>query len=563
MIGISLQFVAGRYHATPWGRHVNEAAPEWPPSPWRLLRALVATWKRKLPELDERDVESVLRMLATPPHFALPRAAVGHTRHYMPWFKKGPDDRTLVFDAFVALPRDARVVVLWPDATLDPAAQDTLAALLRHLGFLGRAEAWCEAGLLAAAEATSFKPNSRALGQSGVRTGDELVRTLCVDPDTAFRDDHVVLEETRVTGRGRTRTTETVRRPLYDPNWNLCMETLEMHRARWSDPPGSRWVSYTRPANCFELQPRQTLIMPVQNQPRAQAALFALDSAVLPLLADTLPVAELARRALMGIYGRLNRQIDGSKGRSPTLSGKDGHGRKRDSPHLHAFYLPTDEDGDGRLDHLTVVAEEGFGPGELKALDRLTVLSGAEASGVAHPLRTLLLGWGRIPAMKLGPLAESAVWVSATPFIAPRHPKRNGQGRDDPRFWRERTDRELEELREHGKSPNLHVLVDPIGWLEVVLREELARLLDRRPDLADVGLDDIMIRPLLDAGAFRIGARKLRPIQFKRFRQKRGDDGGQRLAGAFEITFPRRLRGPICLGHSSHFGLGLFVPVSR
>jgi CRISPR-associated protein Csb2 len=34
------------------------------------------------------------------------------------------------------------------------------------------------------------------------------------------------------------------------------------------------------------------------------------------------------------------------------------------------------------------------------------------------------------------------------------------------------------------------------------------------------------------------------------------------MAGAFQITFPRPVGGPICLGHSCHFGLGLFVPDS-
>ncbi len=31
MIEIAFRFTAGRYHATPWGRHVNEGVPEWPP----------------------------------------------------------------------------------------------------------------------------------------------------------------------------------------------------------------------------------------------------------------------------------------------------------------------------------------------------------------------------------------------------------------------------------------------------------------------------------------------------------------------------------------------------
>lgn len=148
MIGIRLSFPAGRYHATPWGRHVNEAAPEWPPSPWRLLRGLVAVWRRKCPELEAHTVMAVLTRLAAPPEFVLPPASTGHTRHYMPWFKKGPDDKTLVFDAFVALDKSTPVQIVWPLAELDGLQRTILATLLKNLGFLGRAEAWCLAKLL-------------------------------------------------------------------------------------------------------------------------------------------------------------------------------------------------------------------------------------------------------------------------------------------------------------------------------------------------------------------------------------------------------------------------------
>ena len=97
MIALSVRFLAGRFHATPWDRHVNEGVPEWPPSPWRIVRALVATWRRTLPDLSQEQIEPILRELANkPPEFVLPVASTGHSRHYMPWFKKGPDDRTLV-----------------------------------------------------------------------------------------------------------------------------------------------------------------------------------------------------------------------------------------------------------------------------------------------------------------------------------------------------------------------------------------------------------------------------------------------------------------------------------
>src|SRR5438552_10974398 len=98
MLAIAINFPAGRYHATPWGKHVNEGVPEWPPSPWRLLRALVATWKRKCDHLTEQQVRRVLAPLLEPPCFHLPPGRAAHTRHYMPWEKKGPQDRTLVFD---------------------------------------------------------------------------------------------------------------------------------------------------------------------------------------------------------------------------------------------------------------------------------------------------------------------------------------------------------------------------------------------------------------------------------------------------------------------------------
>jgi CRISPR-associated protein Csb2 len=556
VIAISLLFTAGRYHATPWGRHVNEAAPEWPPSPWRLLRSLVAVWKRKCPDLDETVVEATLRQLANPPQFVLPEASTGHTRHYMPWFKKGPDDRTKVFDTFVAIPKQSQILAIWPQAELNNLQEDVLATLLDNLGFLGRAEAWCTAKVV---DNLDVEPNCIPLNGAGVPEGSDIVRTLCADPDMAFEDDHVVDISTRTTGRGKNKITEEIRTSPYDPAWNLCIETLRLHKKRWSDPPpGSRWVSYARPADCFHVQAKRAA--PKLRQPPMQVARFALDSKVPPLVTATLPIAEQARRALMGIYGRIKSERDGSKGRSATFSGKDGEGNKRLDPHLHAFYLPTDEDGDGRLDHLTVFAKEGFGAGELKALDRLTHLRSVERDALGHPLRTLLVGLGRIDDYHPGPLAESNIWESVTPFVATRHPKRTGMKRDDPRFWRQRSNEEIDKARAKGNSASRHVFIDPAGWLSEVLREELVRWLSRREDLAHLDINAIRVEPLIgEDGVFRIN-KQLRPIQFKRYRSRSCDNGGQRITGAYQIQFPCNVAGPLAIGYASHYGLGLFQP---
>jgi CRISPR-associated protein Csb2 len=321
MIGITLSFPLGRFHATPWERHVNEGAPEWPPSPWRFLRALVATWKRKLNDkLSQSDFEVLVHALVAPPLFVLPSASAGHTRHYMPWFKKGPEDKTLVIDTFVSLHRDARVVMLWPNAALSSLQRDRLELLLTHLNFFGRAEAWCGASLLDESQACEALAHvtCREINGAAVSPDFEIVRVLCADPKTAFGNEHTPKYQDP-SRKAKSKT--TVLTPLYAPDWHLCVETLELHDKRWSDPPGSKWVQYTRPTDCFSVKPSRAT-MESATRPSMQVARLVLDSAVLPLVTDTLPVAEATRRNLMGIFGILTKTRSGEKGRSEIFSAR-------------------------------------------------------------------------------------------------------------------------------------------------------------------------------------------------------------------------------------------------
>jgi CRISPR-associated protein Csb2 len=550
MIAISLTFPAGRFHATPWGRHVNEGAPEWPPSPWRILRALVATWKRKLDDrLSQEQVEPVLRALSGTPHFGLPPASTGHTRHYMPWFKKGPGDKTLVFDAFVVLTPDAQVVIGWPESHLDSAQCEVQRTLLEHVGSLGRAESWCQARLLSDDEASRVDWNCSPLNEQGVPPGGEVVRLLCPDADDAFNHEHAGKTVTMGSGKKK----HVMRQAIYDPDWHLCIETAKLHDEGWSDPPGAKWVPYVRRSDCFKIEKRT--VRSRKTRTTMQVARFGIDSSVLPLAQETLQIAERARRALIHNYVRvegpkLHRErwsiSDHKAGelRVPpsTFVGKTADGQKRLDDHRHAYFLPTDEDGDGRLDHLTVVATEGFSDSEVKALDALRGLYDKERVEAGCPLQLLLLGIGRLGDFTPLPLKAANCWVSATPFLVTRHPKQRGKKRDSQ-----------------------ELLASPALFIETVLREELARLATRREDLPAVEI----VEMLAEHGAFVIqpkrwarqaGGRSIRPLEFKRFRQKRGDDGGRRLAGAFRIKFAAPVRGPICLGHSSHFGMGLFLP---
>ena len=519
MVAVGLRFTAGRFHATPWGRHVNEGAPEWPPSPWRFLRALLATWKIRAGQISEDEIRPVFEALASPPSFRLPPASLGHTRHYMRWYKKGPEDQTLVFDAFVCVGRDREVLISWPDASLGPRQRVLLSDLLERFGYLGRAESWCEARLNED-EISGRQVNCYPLGQGEALASDqEVVRVLCLDPETALSGDHV-------------RTTKVNKRPAYDPAWNLAIETAQLHAEKWSEPPGSRWMTYVRPSNCFH--PPIAIVTGQHARPNMQVARYALDSIVLPLITATLPVAEQARAALMGRMPK-----DGDQRRpSRIFSGRDTEGHPFVG-HGHAYFLPTDEDGDGRLDHLTVFAMDGFGNDELRAIDTLRVL---KPRGNEQEIRPLLLGVAEKDQFQVPPLRSAKTWVSATPFISTRHPKKNGARRDPP-----------------------ELLHDPKKFVEAALREELARFVDRR------GGQIPRIEPCLDeAGVFRTRPSLWQPgasgpsrraIEFKRFRSRKSkDDGGRRLSGFFKLRFTEPVRGPISLGHSSHFGMGLFLP---
>lgn len=537
MIAISLTFPAGRYHATPWGRHVNEGAVEWPPSPWRILRALIATWKRTLPHLPQDQVEPILREFAKAlPVFVLPPASTGHTRHFMPWFKKGPDDRTLVFDTFVAVARDARLVVSWPAVSLGNNQRDLLRDILANLTTLGRAESWCEATLLAGEEPemASGRAMAEPLDGREPEIDQEIVRLLCPDRDAAFADGHVVTVTTKTSGRGKNKQTLEERTTIYDPAWNICMEMLQLHKERWCDPPGSRWVQYTRPRDCFKIESVGQRRARSNATHWPQVVRFALDSTVLPLVTETLPVAEAARRALMSCHGRFTER-NGVRGRSDMLSGKDASGSPLEG-HRHAYYLPTDEDGDGRLDHLTLIVRDGFGPDEMHAIGRLREIKPRARDNGSYPLRVLLLGYGRLDEYQPPLLEPSRVWASATPYIATRHAKTRGRHRVDLRDWHARTTFVVDDL--------------------------LAQLAAVRPDLGADLIDRICIEPVPADGPFSVGGR-WQPIQFKRFRAKPGDNGGRLPAGSFRLRFPDSVAGPIALGHSAHFGMGLFLPVDH
>jgi CRISPR-associated protein Csb2 len=450
-VTLKLSFPGGRYHATPWGRHVNEGVAEWPPSPWRLLRALVATWKRKCVELSEEQVRRILTQMLPAPTFHLPPARVAHTRHAMPMniiahnYKpsdaerksgKFQGDPSIVFDTFVVIGRSDPVFVHWPDASLTQEDTSALVRLAENLTTLGRAEGWVNT------EVTNEIPQWNCGPKGASDAGEELVSVFCPDPAKAFGSEHYPLPPTEKAIRKGLKPSDL----LFDcPRWHLCLDTETIHSERWPQMPGARWVSYSRSADVFTRRAAPSAPSVHPNRELPKVARFLLDGPVLPLVTNTVRVAEAFRIAAMSRFGRWCRQhLEDAKTfrrtdhtdkySSPTLSGKHLNGDMR-ADHRHAHYLPTAEGDDGqRITHITVYAEDGFGPGEVAALTAVRELEVKAGGGRTLSIRLQLIGLGSIELFRHSvPLfGKSAVWSSVTPFVAHRHPKRRGSKRDSP-----------------------------------------------------------------------------------------------------------------------------------
>ena len=489
MLVIKFTFTANRYHANQWGRHVNEGVLEWPPSPWRILRSVTATWRRTRPDFAPDRVIHMLEALASErPKFKLPVASTGHTRHYMP-YNEGTRERTiLVIDSFVAVKPQDPLYALWPNAELTSQQRDDLDIILRNMPYLGRAESWVEAEL-----APDFpgEANSFSIETGAIPEGDwEIVRTLTPRTPITLKD--------------------------------LEVETSDLRRNGRIDPEGAEWWAYVRRRDCFTAFRRHAPRL-LERGEGAQVVRFALAGKVLPMTFDTLRWGELARRSAMSQYGRNN---NGEV--SQALSGKDASGTPLKG-HEHTFYLPTDEDGDGRLDHLAVWTPGGLTAREFQAVVSINTLNPGDHR---EPLSLAYQSHGAsVDFAGASPLfGISKRWRSLTPYVLTRHIKFRG-----PRD-------------ENGRK----AMTD--GPKEQIVRETSFRWPDG-PNLLRVEVRNQrdFIAPMIE----RMSS-GFRPFDF--FRYKRG--GGSNGGGVFniEVEFDSPVRGPVVLGFACHQGLGMFVP---
>ncbi|MCC6558221.1 MAG: type I-U CRISPR-associated protein Cas5/Cas6 [Polyangiaceae bacterium] len=567
MLRLAIRFPAGAYHATPWGRHVNEGDIEWPPSPLRLCRALLAAGFSKLgwTAVPAEARALIERLAAAPPVYHLPPAAAGHTRHYMP-IAKGATAQVLDAFAYVGRSEGAVLGVTW-DVDLGAAERAMAALLVERLGYLGRAESWVAAELVEALPEglSECRCSEAAPGPRHERIA--LLAPLDAEAYARFRRDRV---EAAIAGRAASPARPGAKPPskaaerkaaekieaLYPADLIACLlkDTAALQRDGWSQPPGTRWLSYWREVDVLSPTPRGVAKAPRAAR-RADTALLALASEttsreVLPRFEDALLRMEALHDALV----KRSAGEDGS-GPSPCLSGKDAEGRPRRG-HGHAWLLPLRLDGSagsgagGRMDHVLVYAPMGF---DARAREALASVRKAYAKD--RPLMYVtLVGLGE--RADLAPVVPSLgaheVWRSALPFVPPRHLKRRGSGSLEGQVQAE--------LASRGLPAAVSVEVELEGGVWLPAADFWAVWERRAPG-----------RVRMDAGEGEApggeeqGGEPRLASRWLRYRRERLSAGSPKPPIAtglgLRLRFAEPVRGPIALGYASHFGLGAMEPV--
>jgi CRISPR-associated protein Csb2 len=378
---LAIRFTLGRYHANPWDRAVNEGATELPPSPWRLLRALVATWHTRWPDLPAPALEELLDQLGDPPSYRTPSVKSGHTRHYLPdlGHRKGETGNTdLTLDPFLSVSPSDELLVQWQSSLRDEQRQ-VLAKLAELLPYLGRADSVCEARLLDSdpvPDASWWRPD---VGEGAAHTR--------------------LLTPTRPVSRTALETS-----------------TVELRRRRRRTPDGARWVTYSAVPQ---------LPAAVANSSRFVERVTAVRYAVMGnvpmrlthgvLLADDTHRVVGKRLEQTGLPEKNRQAILGSNGAST------GH------MHAHWLALPGQEKAQS-VKSMLIWVPQGLPPEALSAVISLPKMSGQRGSYQVKgfpPVKLLFQAAGTVEQVApelCGP--SSRWWRSLTPYLPVRYRKR-------------------------------------------------------------------------------------------------------------------------------------------
>ena len=310
-LALRFRFPFGRYAATPWFRsrreHVGNV--EWPPSPWRLSRSLVAIADGFGDREALEGVEALVQALAVSlPSYRLPSSGEVLYTQWMP--RLDFNDSQLASDrldnghTLLTLAPDAELTVIWEGVSLPEWQQALLERLLPHWHHLGQSVSVCE-----------------------VAPADSSVSGL-----------HAWAAESAPVGAAAAATKKV---SLLAPNEAVTLAHLQMSTKdgllkALPAPPGSRWVDYLVEQHAPPVRTRE--------QPLVSQLIYRLDGVLTPVT----PRPERPTPRVLSGPGGGPRSHKVSRFQM-ALQHAWGYW-----PNSVSEVVPLDDDGDGRADRLLV-----------------------------------------------------------------------------------------------------------------------------------------------------------------------------------------------------------------
>lgn len=504
---IQQTFLLGRFHANPWRAFAfDDPYGEWPPSPWRLLRAILARsfqLSRELPAENEPEHEQLREMLVrafsvSKISWHLPTQAwrgPGIQQYHPSEFKKIPAgandpgektyNTTKVKDNFWLTPKSGAPLYwildgdfsLWPEDLLTH-----LDACLARMTYFGRAES--------------------------ITRIERVQENLDIAANCVLRD---------------SRTTSAV--PVLCPTVEAtlpqvaCLTNADTV-ANVTTPPGAVWKFAERPPVTKNIRPRR----PAKQLPPTSVLQFAIGGRVFPPRKLWLRVTErfrgivlrqIAQKRAGNPDARFHQLPPDVRAEYSLLTGKDEHGQRLTGHRHAAFFLIPDEEG--RPSRLICYRKEPF-----TSEEQVSILAASEAP-LAWDYKSGDWRLRLVPLPKETPLppaknifGESKVWETLVPYVPPLHI-----------------------LRPNGKPR-------PGAEIESQIKSHLYNL----------GLPSAELITVPDRNE---------PVQWMKVhrpgRSRSHQTNDDKRAYRIRLVFNESLQGPLFLGHSSHFGLGLFAPV--
>lgn len=517
-------FPLGRFHATPWKVFpYDDPHGEWPPSPWRLLRAILARShqvERESNDMGNLIREELVRAFANSEiNWQVPESTWRgpSLRQYQPAeFKKMPAaakepgmftyNTTKVQDNFWLTAGESQPLYWildganWSDSTLA-----LLDQCLARMTYFGRAESITTMERVSNASL----PNIPNCILSATRTS-ECVPVLCPKQD-------VTLEQLQLTTDHKAVRNATV-------------------------PPGAIWMFAHRPSRPA-IRPQPKPGKPVHNPTRILQ--FAVGSRVAPTLDHVALIANWFRGRAVRYFLENNcglekgdwRIADEShKDTVSLLSGKGSDGKKL-LGHEHTYFGLFLDPETKKPTRLLAWRTSPFTPAEEEAIrhaasdpfslgHREKSANGQRATG-RDPWSVHCIPLDNAVPLPSGfnPDLSFAVWESLTPYVPPRHAF-DRRGKPKP-----------------GETPREQLQRDLKQW---GLQATSIVYLDRKN------------APTLDCDSPKGEWVKVHAPKRHASSQSNTSKRGFR----FRLTLPEPVSGPIALGHSAHFGLGLFIPIA-